>query len=132
MAADAAERIAAEDLEPRLSIDCVLDPADATLASLDAISGLAPFGPGNERPRFLLADCCVASVRLVGRDGRHLKLVVDTGRGLAEAVLWRRGELAGAVATGDRIDLACKLERNDFRGANRLQLVVDDLRPAPG
>ncbi len=130
MAADAAEHIEPEDLEPTLTIDCRLDARDVSLAALDSISGLAPFGPGNERPRFLVAGCRVERVRTIGRDRRHLKLVVDAGAGLAEAVLWRRGDLAGGVRPGDGVDLACKLERNDFRGANRLQLVVDDLRPA--
>jgi hypothetical protein len=61
---------------------------------------------------------------------RHLKihLVGDDGRA-HEALWWGGAEAATATPRpGDRIELAYELELNTWRGEQRLQLIVRDVK----
>ncbi len=125
-----ADRLLSEDrLTPRLELDVALRPSEISLETVSVLSALAPFGTGNECPRFLLRDCRVESCYAVGQ-GAHLKLTLDAGGQSCDAIWWRQGELVYLLSVGDRVDAAFALEANTYRGQTRVQLVLDDLRPA--
>ena len=142
MEADAAERISDEDLRTRLELDAALRPEEISLETVTALSALSPFGSGNEAPLFMVQNCTVDRAMAVGK-GAHLKLNLDTassdGRadGAArwsprkcDAVWWGKGELAGRLRRGDRVDVACAIESNTWNGRTQVQLVLEDMRPA--
>ena len=144
MEADAAERISDEDLRTRLELDAALRPGEISLETVTALSALSPFGSGNEAPLFMVQDCTVDRAMAVGK-GAHLKLNLDTassdGRAdgaarwsprICDAVWWGKGELAGRLRRGDRVDVACAIEANTWNGRTQVQLVLEDMRPAAG
>ena len=144
MEADAAERISDEDLRTRLELDAALRPEEISLETVTALSALSPFGSGNEAPLFMVQDCTVDRAMAVGK-GAHLKLNLDTassdGRAdgaarwrprICDAVWWGKGELAGRLRRGDRVDVACAIESNTWNGRTQVQLVLEDMRPAAG
>lgn len=144
MEADAAERISDEDLRTRLELDAALRPGEISLETVTALSALSPFGSGNEAPLFMVQDCTVDRAMAVGK-GAHLKLNLDTassdGRAdgsarwnprICDAVWWGKGELAGRLRRGDRVDVACAIESNTWNGRTQVQLVLEDMRPAAG
>lgn len=130
LVADGRERIAAEDLVPRLDLDCALEPRHLDLEVAHQVAALAPFGAGNPAPRFLIPGCQVIRVRTVGQEGAHLKLRLRRDDRFVDALWWRRGEAASLLSPGDRVDVASTLESNTWNGRTHLQLVVEDLRPA--
>jgi single-stranded-DNA-specific exonuclease len=132
LVSEAGERLTEEDLTPELELDLELAPRDLSLASVEELRTLAPFGFGNEAPRFLAGDCRVARVRRIGQDGAHLKLELETGAGRHDAVFFRRGDLAGRLPSGSRVDAAFALEANTWQGRTDVQLRLIDLRPAVG
>ncbi|MDA0745665.1 MAG: single-stranded-DNA-specific exonuclease RecJ [bacterium] len=127
--ADADERLSEEDLTPRLNLDAQLFPNQISLETVDILSGMAPFGAGNEPPRFVVRDCTIQRVSAVG-NGAHLKLSMDPGAGACDAIWWRQGDLVYELSQGDRVDVACALEANTWNGQTRVQLVLEDMRPA--
>ncbi|HLE55445.1 MAG TPA: hypothetical protein VJB15_00035, partial [Rhodothermia bacterium] len=69
----------------------------------------------------------VAPPKLIGRDG--LKIRLSAGRGELEAIGWG---LASRIAEFDPsvpVDVAFRLERDDFRGESRLQARIADVSP---
>lgn len=128
--ADAERSLSDEDLEAELVIDAELEASDVALDTVERLAELAPFGAANEAPRFMARNCRVESVRTVGRESEHLKLRLDAGRGVADAVWWREGARAADLQPGDRLDAAFVLEANHWNGRTRLQLRLDDLRLA--
>ena len=127
--ADAAERLSEDALTPQLEVDVVLKPPDISLATVEALGKLAPFGAKNESPRFVARNCRIADARAVGR-GAHLKLSVDTGANLHDAIWFRNGERVYELSVGDRVDLAFALDANTWQGRTKVQMVVEDMRPA--
>lgn len=112
-----------------LEIDAEVQARQLGPGLLQQLDSLEPTGAGNPPPLLLLRAARVLDRRLVGRDGRHLKLQLagDNGARL-EAIGFRLGERARHLP--QRVDLAFHLERNEWRGRHRLQLNLQDIRPA--
>ena len=61
-------------------IDTEVELADVDLRFYTNLASLAPYGPGNPPPRFLLRDCLFDGLSLVGNHRQHLKgRVVQNG-----------------------------------------------------
>jgi single-stranded-DNA-specific exonuclease len=127
--ADADRALTDEDITPWLELDVVLQPSDVSLDMVSRLSAISPFGSGNETPRFMVSDCRIERSYAVG-SGAHLKLSLDTGAGICDAIWWRHGELIYELSPGDRVDVAGALEENTWNGRTQVQLVLDDMRPA--
>jgi single-stranded-DNA-specific exonuclease len=121
-----AAQIGAEAPPPTLQIAEYVPLADLSLALVDDLERLAPFGPGN--PPLVLAtrDLRVARQRTLGRSGRHLAVTVQDAAGTTQEVVWWRWD--GAPVPEGRFDLAYTVRANDFRGRRELQVVWEDAR----
>jgi single-stranded-DNA-specific exonuclease len=99
---------------------------------------LEPHGMANPRPVFVCRQALVQSTRRVGKNhnapsepGPHLQLRLHDSRGgLWEAIAWQMGPRAGEMSAGAKIDLAFRLDVNEWNGERKLQLVVQDFRAA--
>ncbi|MCS7261712.1 MAG: hypothetical protein NZ765_13215, partial [Anaerolineae bacterium] len=101
--------------------------AQPGLSILEHIEQLQPFGCGNPEPLFVTEGMIVRRKQCIGSDGQHLKLTLHDGKQEWEALAFRRADWYEAV--GERIDVAYRLDVNDYNGRCSLQLVVEDLRP---
>ncbi|MBX7119440.1 MAG: single-stranded-DNA-specific exonuclease RecJ [Gemmatimonadaceae bacterium] len=128
------ERLTREDLVPRLRTDLELGLDEADEAFERSLRHLEPFGVGNPGPVLVARDVrVVGSPRRVGADG--LKLALETGRGTMDGLGWGLAARAGELRAGARVDLAYRLDVNEYQGARTLQAVVQDFRvraPAGG
>ena len=123
----ARERLTAADLVRDLRIDLELPLAEATDDIEKLLRHLEPFGIGNPGPLFAARGVTVASgATKIGADG--LKFLVESPAGRLEAVGWGLASRAADIRQGATIDLAYKLERNEFRGRSSLQLAVSDFK----
>ncbi|MBT3604732.1 MAG: single-stranded-DNA-specific exonuclease RecJ [Candidatus Latescibacteria bacterium] len=126
---DAEAHLSDEDLLPQLEMDVALEPSAISLPTVEAISKLSPFGAGNETPRFMAKNCRIADARAVGH-GAHLKLTLDTGLDACDGIWFRQGELVYELSVGDEVDVAFGLEANTWQGRTKVQMMVEDMRPA--
>lgn len=96
---------------------------------LEVISGFEPFGNRNEKPKFLIEDLHIKSIRRVG-DGSHLSLrfQAEDGREIP-GIAFRLGDLATLYKEGDLVDVLAELHLHSYQNRSFLQLQVYDLRP---
>jgi len=85
-----------------------------------------PYGQDNPEPTFLSRGVSVADARLVGNDGRHLRLKLKDGRITWPAIAFGMGERA--VEAGERVDVVYSLA-SDRQGDDALELRIKDLHP---
>ena len=118
-----------DDLRRTVHIDLNIGLADATGELEKTLRHFEPFGIGNPGPTFAAMGVRLAtSATKIGADG--VKCLIDAPGGPIEAVGWGMAPRAGELRAGAALDLAFKLERNSFRGVDRLQFGIVDFRAA--
>ncbi len=116
-----------------LWIDGHLTTAGADLDLARILARMAPFGPGNPEPRFVLVDAVPWQARVVGRDHIQLRLAGPTG-GRLEAIAFRAdGTPVGEalLAGRTRLWLAGRITLDRFHGRERVRFVVEDAALPP-
>jgi single-stranded-DNA-specific exonuclease len=111
-----------------LKVDCALPLSVITSELYAIIQQLAPFGMGNQEPTFVSHNVIVDTMRILGKDGTHLKLVVRDGDKTFDAIAFKMAEKANEIQTGDAIDLVYTVDTNTWNGKTTLQLKVKDIR----
>ena len=117
-----------EDLVPEIRVDLEvsMDGLDDKLESL--FRHFEPFGIGNPTPVLLARNVAIArQAKPIGTDG--IKLVLDTGTGSIEAIGWGLAHRVAEFEPGVCVDVAFRLERDEYRGHSRLQARIADIRP---
>ena len=108
-----------------MSVDLEAKPSLVEAELFEFTQKLAPFGEASPRPRFAASGLRVMDSRRVG-SGRHLKLRIDEGRKIWDAIAFKQGHLYSKARPGSDIDIAYGVELNTWQGRTSLQLVVDD------
>lgn len=126
----AAARLAGRDLRPVQRIDVWLDAlADADGRLLDFVEQARPFGVGNPTPVWACRNLRIAGAPRPVGGGRHLKLLLAEGGTQRDAIWFGAGE--NPVPAGP-VDVAFQVRRNDYFKDGRVDLQVQDIRPAGG
>ena len=127
-----AARIAHEAIVARLHLDGFLTPGGATVELIGSLERLAPFGAGNQAPRFAFSDVFLGRADPVGEnhvrcflkgaDGPSLKSMAFRARDtdLGRALLEHRGA---------PFHVAGRLRLDTWGGVVRPQLLIDDAAP---
>lgn len=112
---------------PVIELDCRLKPEFISSDILSVISALEPFGAGNPQPVFGLYAVTLASVQSIG-SGKHLRLNFRKGSTSFSALYFGVTEKEFPYVCGDSLDLAVKLERNEYMGQVRVSIYIKDVR----
>jgi len=89
---------------------------------------LEPYGMSNPKPVFAMCGVKVVSAVTMGTDERHLRLKIEAGDRIIEAVGFSFGHLAKYLNAGRLIDIAFNLEVSTYQGNERLQLMIKDIK----
>jgi len=117
-----------EDLLSARAVGRAIDESDVGLQIVDSLNQLRPFGEGNPAPVFVSYGLEVKGKRQVGADGDHLKLVLYDGKQTWDAIAFRLGTWHDHLNL--HVDVAYTLEINEWGGRHRLQLNIQDIKPA--
>ncbi|HEX9674701.1 MAG TPA: single-stranded-DNA-specific exonuclease RecJ [Anaerolineales bacterium] len=115
-------------LQPRLELDARVEFSELDERLMRFLDRLEPCGQENPYPAFAAQGVEVLSRRAVGAEGRHLKLTLRQSGRVFDAIAFRQGGLLADLPAV--VEVAFRLERNEFRGVTSLQLNVLDIRPS--
>jgi single-stranded-DNA-specific exonuclease len=123
----AASKLTHDDLVPELRVDLELALDDANDEIEALLRHLEPCGVGNPSPLLLSRAVTVAAPpRVVGKDG--LKLVLHGESRDLVALGWGMAPRARELEVGAMIDVAYRLERDEWNGESRIQARLADFR----
>jgi single-stranded-DNA-specific exonuclease len=111
---------------PKLEIDAEVHFKSLGEDLMEFFNLLEPFGEGNRAPVLMTKQVAVAAKRAVGAEGKHLKLTMRKEGRTMDAIAFRLGHLASRLP--EIVDVAYRLERNEYMGIESLQMNVDDIR----
>ncbi len=119
--------LTADDLVPELRADLEL-PFDAATEDLESLlRHLEPCGMGNPSPVLVSRGVSLgAPPRVVGKDG--LRLVLQGGGHTLTAIGWGMAARRGELGIGRSLDVAFRLDRDEWNGESRLQARLADFR----
>ena len=123
----ARDSIRARDVLPGLDLVGELPLAAVDRGSVEELSRLGPFGQANPRPLFFAPGVEVGKARPVGTGGRHL-IIEMAHRGL-QGIGFNLGDLWRSLDSKREVDLAFTPEIDNWRGADRVRLRLESLRP---
>lgn len=122
------EHLQGEAIQPVLEIEGEVISEQLDFQLMEELSLLSPFGHGNPEPVLALRHSRLQDYRGVGKDGRHLKFQLASpnkldgiGFNLAE-LLEKEIDFQGPV------NLAFRLQPNEWNGRVSLQLILEDLQ----
>jgi single-stranded-DNA-specific exonuclease len=130
LAATAAGRLTDDDLAPRHRIDAVLAPSEVSLELADELALLEPFGLGNPGVTLLAPAATLRAVERMG-EGRHLRCAVELGGFRCRAVGFGMGGQADRLRAPGRMDVAFRVQRNQWNGSVTPQMVLRAVAAAP-
>ena len=113
----------------QIEADLELDVRDVTIPLAEELSHMEPFGVANPVPQFILRDLTVERVSELG-GGKHLKLQVGKNGISHTAMLFSTPHSRFPYVEGDRVDLLCTVDINEFRDIRTVQLIVQDFKPS--
>ncbi|MEO6527875.1 MAG: single-stranded-DNA-specific exonuclease RecJ [Gemmatimonadaceae bacterium] len=116
-----------DDLVPELRVDMEVALADLTPEFEALLRHLEPCGMGNPSPMLVTRGVRLAAPpKVVGKEG--LKLRLATNAGALDAIGWSLGARIGEIDMKRPLDIAYRLERDEYQGVSRLQARLSDFR----
>lgn len=122
------EHLTDEDYVPIVDIDATMTTSDVTVALIDQISTLEPYGMGNSTPIFALPNVTVRDVYLMGHQKNHCKIILDgPGDTVLDAIAWQGEAYQSEIYPGEAVRIAFSLQKNEWQGRITPQLIIQDI-----
>ncbi len=126
------EHIQPEQKEAVLHVDAIIDFRDIFTKRLyNDLKRFAPFGPGNEKPRFCTKGVYdFGTSKVVGREQEHIKLeLVDSKSShVMNGIAFGQSASARYIKSKHSFDIVYTLEDNIFKHGS-VQLQIEDISP---
>lgn len=124
----AADVLGPDDLRPRLWLDGPLAFSELNEQVMSEFARLAPFGPGNPKPRFHTGPVSVVDGPRILKE-RHMKMTMKQNGKILRAIQWNAAEHAEALtAKKDGVEIAYTVEENEYMGNKYVELRLEDFR----
>ena len=124
----AEKQLTEELLIKRLVIDVEMPFSFINIALWEKLTGFAPFGMGNPEPVFATQNVTIIDARPIGRENKHLKLLLSDNETMFEAVGFGLGDLYNQLTPENPVDVAYTIDLNEWNGNKKLQLKIRDIK----
>ncbi|HBK34769.1 MAG: Single-stranded-DNA-specific exonuclease RecJ [Candidatus Uhrbacteria bacterium GW2011_GWE2_40_58] len=111
-----------------IQIDGVLDLNQINWEFLQKLERFSPHGEKNPRPIFLSERVEVKGIDVVGINGKHLRLTIQSSGGaLVKMIGFKFGDWIHKLRLGSLIDVVYEIGVNEWNGTREIQLILKDL-----
>jgi single-stranded-DNA-specific exonuclease len=118
-----------ELLIPEVVIDAEVRFTDLTWKFYDILNQMEPFGPENDRPTLLVRGVRDTGYSRILKE-QHLKVSFRQDQLVFSGIGFGMGEYLTLLQGQEPVDVAFKLEINEWNGQKSLQLRLVDIKPA--
>lgn len=126
---DYMDQLPPEDFIPRIEVDASVDLAELTLANVEKLDLLAPFGQENPSPHFLAHGVMMAGGRAVGVDKNHLSCTLTDGMHSLNCIMFHCPNVSALLNCGCALDAVFELQIDTWKGRRSVKAVVSSLKP---
>lgn len=125
------EQLEGEDLAEEILIDSEVLAQDVDFNLVEGLEKLRPFGEGNSEPVLIMKNLMVQEKRTLGNGEKHIKLFLAPSDGcpkIFEAISFNGYEKFSNIKTGDKIDILCHIQKDEWNGNKKIQLSIVDIK----
>lgn len=115
-----------ELLMPEITIDCEIKFKDITWSFYNIISQMEPFGPENLRPHFLAKNVVDTGYSKILKE-EHLRFVLRQDNITFSGIGFGMADRLPLLQQKKPVDIAFKIDENEWNGQKTLQLRIIDL-----
>ena len=123
----AEDQLTDEHLIPITYLDEEVRLEDVHLSSLDEMNLLSPFGMDNPKPKVLINNVDIASMRKIGSEQNHLKVLVNEDGSNLDGIGFGLGALVDQISPASKISLIGELSINEWNNIRKPQIFIHDL-----
>lgn len=117
-----------EVLTKRLKIDVEINFNQINWDLFEIVKSFEPTGLGNSTPTFVTKGTKMIDAKVMGRDGRHLRLRLEENATVFSAIAFGSGHLFNQLSPDSKIDVAYTLSVDEWNGDKRLELKIRDIK----
>jgi len=123
----ASEQLTEEDFIPVTEVDGEFLLQDIHLSSLEEMQKLAPFGMDNPKPKIMINEVDIASMKRIGSNQNHLKMTIADGDYTLDGVGFGLGDLYEEISPNSKISVIGELSINEWNNIRKPQIFLRDL-----
>ena len=116
-----------DDLIPTIRYDADINSNIISKQTIEELKKLEPYGEANPMPIFNYKNVRVDSVRTLSND-KHLKLNIKDNHKIFGGIAFNLGNMKDSIRMGDKLDVLCRLEINQYNGIESIQLNIKDIK----
>ncbi|MBA4536500.1 single-stranded-DNA-specific exonuclease RecJ [Bacillus aquiflavi] len=120
-------QLTAKDFTPITELDAKVFIEDINIDTILQVFKLAPFGMDNPKPKILIEDVSIASIRKIGADKNHLKVHFEENGITLDAVGFRMGHLYEHISPSSKLSAIGEVSINEWNNIRKPQLFLHDL-----
>lgn len=117
-----------ELLTPSLNIDVSLTLDEISVEAIEEIEKLAPFGSGFSKPKYVIPNVEIKSMRKIGANEDHLKLELGNELHSIDAIGFNKGYLFNEMTYKVPISFVGDLQINEWQGVKKPQFQIEDVK----
>jgi len=122
------ELLKEEDLRKRLRIDAKINFSAINLKLVEEIRKFEPTGVGNPTPTFSTKNVKIVNASIVGRDRKHLKLLLEESGITFSAIAFGQGDLFSNLSPKHLYNIAYTLSLDEWNDQKRIELKIKDIK----
>jgi single-stranded-DNA-specific exonuclease len=123
----ALEKLTEDDFIPVTFVDVQCKLEDITLATIEQLSKLAPYGMGNPKPKVVIPATSLSQMRRIGQDQSHLKLLLEESGTSLDAIGFGFGHVFDEVSPLSKVSIVGELSINEWNNHRKPQVMVGDI-----
>jgi single-stranded-DNA-specific exonuclease len=121
------EQLTKDDFVPITLLDHQINVDEINLSSLDELNLLAPFGMDNPKPKVLIRDVQISTMRKIGSEQNHLKVMVNDNGTNLDGIGFGLGQLVDHISPASKISIIGELAINEWNNIRKPQIFIQDV-----
>lgn len=122
----AAETFSSSEFVSKTAVEAEITEEDVSIETCMELAKLEPYGAGNPEPIFALRDVEILELATLSL-GKHTRMILRKNEKEMAAVIFGYNLINKGYVVGDRVDVLCMININEFRGQQNVQLIVKDI-----
>lgn len=116
-----------EDFIPLTELDIVMTVDEVDIDFIHQLEQLGPYGMDNPKPIVMIENAYVSSIRKIGANQNHLKMVLESTDKVLDGVGFNLGHLTEEMTVGASINVLGELSINEWNHMKKPQIFLQDM-----